>query len=289
MHYRLYLLLFIGLLSSCAHQPTENYSTLAAVQPHREAKKSVHKKIRHYKVSAPLKTGKPHFVNAHGFKTVVYDAHAKATIQCAPLHLCVMQLEQGEMINNIELGDTENWLIDTAMMGTREAHAYHITLKPKVTGIATDMVVSTTRRTYHIDLVSESGAKSEILHFHYPKKTLRRTLEKTHRLQARHASHTPFIDRQHLNVHYAIKGFHAPWFPVRVFDDGTKTFIELPPLAERFDLPVFYLKTRHRYQLVNSRYRRPYMIVDSLFKQAVLIVGKGRSRQVVTLINQHLS
>ena len=45
-------------------------------------------------------------INSEGFKTYAYDTYSHPIVACAPLHLCVIQLEHGEKINNIDLGDS---------------------------------------------------------------------------------------------------------------------------------------------------------------------------------------
>ena len=53
----------------------------------------------------------------------------------------MVQRESGEKINNIDLGDSINWLISTSLMGDANQGSYQIALKPKETEIATDMII----------------------------------------------------------------------------------------------------------------------------------------------------
>ena len=80
-----------------------------------------------------------------------------------------------------------------------------------------------------------------------------------------------------------IDGSYRSGEPRLIFDDGGKTYIQMPPMSERVDLPILYILRNSQKQLVNYRYKRPYYIIDGLFKTAYLISGKG-SHQVKVII-----
>ncbi|MES2142123.1 MAG: hypothetical protein V4471_04460 [Pseudomonadota bacterium] len=60
-----------------------------------------------------------------------FDAYSRPIVVCTPLHLCVLQLEHGEKINNIDLGDAAHWLVSTSLIGSAENGSYQISVKPK--------------------------------------------------------------------------------------------------------------------------------------------------------------
>ena len=65
------------------------------------------------------------------------------------------------------------------------------------------------------------------------------------------------------------------WSPVRVFDDGSKTFIQFPPGLASSEAPaLFIVSFQGNTQLVNYRVQGDYYIVDRLFDEAQLIVGE---------------
>ena len=55
-----------------------------------------------------VKNGTLANIRSKGFETFAYDARARPIVSCSPMHLCVVQLEQGEKINDIQLGDAAN-------------------------------------------------------------------------------------------------------------------------------------------------------------------------------------
>jgi len=93
------------------------------------------------------------------------------------------------------------------------------------------------------------------------------------------------IRASHLSFEYEIRdtrGLFARWFgkdiawrPVRVFDDGSKTFIQFPPGLASSEAPaLFVVSYQGNTQLVNYRVHGDYYIVDRLFDEARLIVGQ---------------
>ncbi len=243
-----------------------------------------------------LATGHMENIESKGFRTLAYSEHRHPILACAPLHLCVVQLEQGENINNIELGDSAHWAVYTALMGTASRGSYQVAIKPLQGNISTDLVITTSKRTYNFGLVSKMGQPTQVVNFYYPQETLQNAVEKTHQFDTRRQSSTfenavvsssPLVAMNHLNFDYTLRGDRPTWVPTRIFDDGDKTFIQMPAVAERGDLPVLYLLRDGKVQLTNYRYRQPYYIVDGLFKTAYLISGKGRQQAKVIVQNEH--
>lgn len=225
-------------------------------------------------------------IQSKGFETFAYDAYAHPIVICAPLHLCVVQLERGEKINNIELGDSAHWLISTALMGSQQDSSYQVAIKPKFYDTATDLVITTDKRTYNIGLVSKQGSETHVVNFYYPEETLALSnLQQATTDQM--ISSSPVVDVDHLNFNYEMSGDDPSWKPIQIFDDGTKTFIRMAPISERLDLPVLYILRNKETQLVNYRYRRPYYVVDGLFEMGYLISGKGSHQERVVIKNKN--
>ena len=241
-----------------------------------------------------LKKGVAQDVSSRGFKTVAYDAYAHPIVECAPLHLCVVQLERGERVNNIDLGDSSHWMVGTSLIGSATNGSYQVVIKPKLYDIATDMVITTNKRTYNVGLVSKRGAYTHVVNFYYPQETLSHTVahlaEKEHHDFAQQTVSTETgVKISHVNFNYVLSGDYPAWRPIRVFDDGLKTFIQMPLIASRLSLPVLYLAKQGTMALVNYRYKRPYYIIDGLFKTAYLVSGKGSNQIKVIIRNQNFS
>ena len=74
-----------------------------------------------------------------------------------------------------------------------------------------------------------------------------------------------------------VKGKEVPWKPVRVFDDGIKTYIEMPAKYSSLETPVLLFYEGTQQKLVNYRVKDRFYVIDRIMtKKAVLIAGKTR-------------
>jgi P-type conjugative transfer protein TrbG len=199
----------------------------------------------------------------------------------APGRVTDIALQPGESLIAVAAGDTARWVIGDTTSGSGGARRTHVLVKPASAGLSTNVVITTDRRVYHLELVS--GAKAMTgLSWTYPNDELL-ALE---RAQAALAAAEPVaaavaVDR--LNFNYAIAGDRPPWRPVRAFDDGAQVFIEFPPgLAATEAPPLFVLGPEGAPELVNYRKRGHYYVVDRLFGAAELRLG-GKRQQVVRI------
>src|SRR5437667_11831020 len=93
----------------------------------------------------------------------------EAIVTCQPLRVCDIELEAGEEILNVSLGDSSRWLASPAFSGDGEGLTPHVLVKPTELGIATNAVITTTRRTYYLALVSRTDATHvRRVKFYYP-------------------------------------------------------------------------------------------------------------------------
>lgn len=241
-----------------------------------------------------IKRGVAKNVGANGFKTLAYQTYTHPIVDCAPLHLCVLQLEGNEKINNIDLGDSAHWMVSTSLVGGKQNGSYQIVLKPKKYDIATDMVIATNKRTYNVGLVSKKGATTHLVNFYYPEETLNHALSDLHQQQVVTTKQAVVatasaLSVDKLNFNYRLSGDSPAWRPVRIFDDGQKTYIQMPQVASKLDLPVLYLLKDGQAELVNYRYKQPYYLIDGLFKSAYLVSGKGHQQVRVVIQNKHFA
>ena len=83
----------------------------------------------------------------------------------------------------------------------------------------------------------------------------------------------------HLNFSYKVEALHMRhgprWQPLRVFDDGLKTYIQFPPNLDSSEAPpLFLIGPKDQAQLVNYRLLGGYYVVDRLFDVAELRLGE---------------
>jgi len=90
-----------------------------------------------------------------------------------------------------------------------------------------------------------------------------------------------------LNFNYTIaveKGDGSFITPSRVFDDGQKTYIQLPPGAEVRETPALMLVgPDDTLDMINYRVKGNTYVVDRLFDRAVLVLDVGSKQRRVTI------
>jgi len=252
-----------------------------------------------------MKTGRAKTITTDGWVTYPYSPNTRPVISCQPVRQCIVQLEEGEKLFSVNLGDSVHWQQSSFVAGEGEHASVSLSIRPTVEEIATDLVISTNKRTYNIGLVSKESAKPAVLRFYYPEETARETVRLANLAQQQAASMGPHVisemkggasmaggtklDVNKLSFNYSLTGSNVLWRPTRVFDDSNKTFIQLPNVTSRVDLPVLYLATQGKMQLVNYRYDAPYLIVDGLFNKAWLVTGKGRQQKRIEIVNRNIA
>lgn len=244
------------------------------------------------------KTGKMETVKGEGWITYPYSSDSKPIISCSMFHFCIVELEAGEKLNSFGLGDTQDWQTNAFVTGEGKNASISIQAKPTKNDISTDLTISTNKRTYLVGLVAKPDASTTVLRFYYPEETMMDSVRQANQLQqggsdSQVVSSTSFSDGTQINLNnvnfnYKIKGDTPPWRPLRVFDDGNKTYIEMPALASKFSLPVLYLARNKQMQMVNYRYEQPYFVVDGLFSRAWLVSGKGSDQERVEILNENI-
>ena len=79
---------------------------------------------------------------------------SQPSIICAVMQVCDIELQTGEQVNSVHLGDSARWTIEPAITGYGDNEAQHLIVKPMDVGLNTSLIVTTNRRTYHLRLRS---------------------------------------------------------------------------------------------------------------------------------------
>ena len=216
----------------------------------------------------------------------VYGLHA-ARIVCAPLRVCDLALQTGETLSSDpHLGDSARWLVDHAESGPETARVSHLLIKPLDAGLSTTLYIPTSRRSYHLELLSHPTDYMPSVGFLYPEAlTLRRREQQQQLARTARKNRLPGIPvtLDDLDFDYEIDG-SAAWRPVRVFNDGSRTFIEFPGNLQGQQAPILLvLDGGSEAELVNYRVSGDRYVVDGLFQLAALLAGTGKAQQRVTI------
>lgn len=229
---------------------------------------------------APTREG---YVNA--IQIWPYADGALYQVYTSPGRVTVIALQEGEELVTVSAGDTVRWIVGDTASGAGAALRVNILVKPTRVGLKTNLVVTTNRRTYLLELSSTPQAWMASVSWDYPKDRML-ALQK----QAREAQAATPVDSglslEQLKFRYAITGGGPSWKPLRAFDDGQRVYIQFPGGIAQGELPpLFVIGSQGDGQLVNYRFRSPYYVVDRLFGAAELRLGgfKGGKAEVVRI------
>jgi type IV secretion system protein VirB9 len=237
------------------------------------------------------RTGKAPDIVTDGFIQHAYNVGQQPIVATATFQETVVSLEPGERFTNISTGDPNRWSYAVAISGIGANQQQHILIKPSLADVSTNMVITTDRRIYNLKLVSSKAAAKNIS-FWYPDKMvegINSTAFK--RDENTEVANVPGVNLNNLNFDYSVSCgvfCSTSWQPTRVFDDGTHTYIQFPATVSNRDMPVLFILNGNNKELVNYRIKNPYFVIDKLFKQAVLIMGTGRSQKSVTITNHRV-
>ena len=200
----------------------------------------------------------------------------------APGHVTAIALEPGEGLLAVAAGDTARWTVGDTVSGAGQEQRTHIMIKPLAPLLATNLIITTDRRVYHLALTSTAGTAMTGIRWTYPDDALLAIKRGATAARDRPATRIG-IDPLALNFVYRIGGDRTPWRPLRAFDDGQQVFIEFPSrLAQGEAPPLFVTGEDGRPELVNYRVSGRFYIVDRLFERAEL--RHGTKRQTVVRI-----
>lgn len=208
------------------------------------------------------------------------------TLVCAPLRICDIRLQPGEVVESINSGDSVEWMTSPAVSGTGARAVTHVLVKPVNAGLSTDLVISTNRRTYTIQLVSDRHRWMPVIAFQYPS-DVSAAWAAYHAKVKRAQADNVLPSGQNvagLDFAYRLSGANPGWRPVRVYTDGVKTFIDFPRRMLVTTAPVLLgLGHAGKTQIVNYRVKGRVYIVDQVLTRAVLVSGVGSSQQSVRI------
>jgi type IV secretion system protein VirB9 len=228
-------------------------------------------------VREPSNAGYVNAVQVYPYREgVLYRLYA------APERVTDIALQPSETLVSVAAGDTVRWTVGDTTSGSGEARRTHILVKPFSAGLHTNLVITTDRRAYHLELESTPKAAMAAISWTYPQDELI-ALKRQREAAEAAIPVAPRLAVESLNFNYAISGDRPAWRPLRAFDDGRQTYIEFAPsIAVGEAPPLFILGEEGEAQLVNYRVAGRYYVIDRLFGAAELRLG-GKRQKVVRI------
>jgi type IV secretion system protein VirB9 len=208
----------------------------------------------------------------------------------------MIELQPGERITGEpQIGDSVRWNISPAMYGQGEDSTSVIVLKPQEPGLDTNLLIPTDRRAYYLRIVSKPQEYVARVAFSYRDDDNAQKWQQhllAQRAKTQESKRDPqlmpaMITADKLNFSYKITGANEQLRPVRVFDDGAKTYIQMRPEVQNREAPVLVvLGSDRKGEMTNYRVQQQTYIVDRLFERAQLILGAGKKAQKVEITRE---
>ena len=221
------------------------------------------------------------YVNA--IQVYPYSEGALYRLYAAPQQVSDIVLQPGENLTAISAGDTTRWVVGDTTSGSGANRVVHILAKPFAANLHTNLVITTDRRTYHLQLESTPRTYMAAVSWNYPQESLVSEVHTASQPVSAPAAGDWSVDK--LRFDYTISGDDPPWRPIRAFDDDTHVYIQFPKVVDKDEAPPLFVSDGgSKTDLVNYRMRGCYYIVDRLFKSAELRLGQDH--QVVVRIKR---
>jgi type IV secretion system protein TrbG len=196
-------------------------------------------------------------------------------------------LQPGEEIRDLADGDRSpmdtqdqkpHWEFKQSYSGEGTTGRPHVLITVPKAGLSNGLTLTTTKRTYYLDLKSVRKTAARAVRWTYPDDPP--TVAKVPpRLWLDPAQ------PQRYHAGYAITATdpRPVWTVRQVVDDGQKTYLIFPPTVTTVDAPLIRLVGSQGPEMVNARQAGNVVILDRLFNRAELRLGTGKAAQVVTV------
>jgi type IV secretion system protein VirB9 len=191
-------------------------------------------------------------------QSVAYDADRVFLLQGAPGYQITVEFGSDEQIENVAVGDSASWQVTPNRRGD------YLFVKAVQPGVATNMTVVTTARTYFFELAPIYGPSPEMAYtvrFTYPGGQPDSVADE--------APSSEPAGRYRLSGARAIR-------PSRIADDGRHTYIEWP--RDRTLPAVYALDSEGRESLVNGAMRDDLFVIDSVVPKLVFRLDRSVAR-----------
>lgn len=206
---------------------------------------------------------------------------SQPTITCAPLHICVVSLMPGEKINDLSIGDSVRWLVQTSQAGESPI----VIIKPTEAGLGTNLVISTNRqRVYYLILESSATRYQPQVGF-YDAAEMTIHFTRSENEEASRALAPGKIDPASLDFNYVCESNGGDDFvPSRVFSGNGHVYLQMPQSMKSGDAPAIFNMSTDSTELINSRFdpTKGYFVVDGTPSKLKLVVGNKDGNRSVT-------
>jgi type IV secretion system protein VirB9 len=235
------------------------------------------------------KNAVPPITGIAGSVVIAWSSYTPRVV-CRPMYVTDIILQPGETVTGVHPGDPVRWSFVPGRSGAGDAEQTHVLIKPLAADISTNVIINTDRRTYQLDLMSSASDFMPSVSFSYPDDSIREWesfLSNKKKESAVELASGYTVNPEDLHLDYEVRGSDSlRWKPVRVWDDGVKTYIQFKKGATKksVEAPILVVYEHKKEVLVNYRAMEDMYVVDRVFDKGALIVGTGahQDRVVIT-------
>jgi type IV secretion system protein VirB9 len=174
-------------------------------------------------------------------------------IQVAAGYQLMVEFAADERIESVAVGDSGAWQVTPNHSGDR------IFIKPLQSGLATNLTVVTSARTYTFELNPGAPGAPYVLRFTYPGADAIAEADPPGAIEGR----------------YRLSGARA-LRPSRISDDGVHTYIEWP--RDRALPAVYSVDDRGEEAIVNGMMRDDLFVIDAVVRRLVFRIDRDVAR-----------
>jgi type IV secretion system protein VirB9 len=199
-------------------------------------------------------------------------------------------LQPGEEIRDLADGDRApmdtqdqkpHWEFKQSYSGAGITGRPHVLITVPKAGLTNGLTLTTTKRTYYLDLKSVAKTAARSVRWTYSDAPA-----KVAKVPPRLWPDPAQPQRYHAGYEIAASDPRPVWTVRQVIDDGQKTYLIFPPTVTTVDAPLIRLVGSNGPEMTNARQAGNVVILDRLFNRAELRLGTGKTAQVVTVQRQ---
>jgi P-type conjugative transfer protein TrbG len=208
-----------------------------------------------------------------------YGRRPGPVLVCKPQHVCDIVLDSGESVLNMAIGDAPRWVIAGGRSGPNGSTP-HVFVKPTLPDLETNLLVTTTKRTYDVTLRSANDANHPTISFFYADEdAAAKSAVADHERQAIDGvlAGNPLVGADKADTKYKLTG-EGSLLPEKVFNDGVRTFVvwkalpvELPSVAS---IGANNVSTPVNFRVVGTTY-----IIDGMSPNYDLVLAAANDRR----------
>uniref|UniRef100_E6QPA7 Uncharacterized protein n=1 Tax=mine drainage metagenome TaxID=410659 RepID=E6QPA7_9ZZZZ len=211
------------------------------------------------------------------FVPLRWQSHHQYTITCPQMLECTVKLHAGEKLNGAYGSNTTQWAINLAYVGEQPHIVPELVVRPASAGLSTNVVITTSQRTYHLYFRSVASNDPNYYHFVFatPAPPPPAPIPTPTPVALGAVPLALACNGDTFRVS-AASGSAALWRPTQVCTDGAHTYVQEQITRDaRTNVPVVASLDGSSEQLINYTYdaSRARFIVDGVYHELALIGG----------------